>query len=68
MTLFIAKYDLEKREYLGDNMIVETGSVALVRADDIRAAEAKLEDHLNRPDPYGTSYRIVNVELSACIE
>lgn len=68
MTLFIAKYDLEKREYLGRDSIVETGSVALVKAENLKEAEEKLEENLNRPDPYGTSYRIVNVEISRCIE
>jgi len=62
--LFIAKITVEIHRYMADSESVEE-IVAIVRAEDERAAEQKVRDHYDKKcDPYCVHYSVINLVLT----
>jgi hypothetical protein len=67
-TLYLATFDREKVEYMSETGRKPKPMIRLVRAHGLIDAELKLKAEVERFDPYGTSYYVHNLDITACIE
>jgi hypothetical protein len=68
VTLYLATFDREKVDYMSETGRKPKPMIRLVCAESMSEAEVKLKAEVERFDPYGTSYYIHNLEITACIE
>jgi hypothetical protein len=68
MTLFLAAFNLKRVVYMSDGPSKTSPKIRLVRAKGVDEAEQKLKAETERNDPYGVSYYVVDLDITACIE
>lgn len=69
MNLYLATFNLQKSSYMEDSS-QEPGPqmIRLIKAEFMGDAEDLLRKEVERYDRYGTSYSIINLDISACIQ
>ena len=66
--LYLATFGLQRTSYMQDKSPPPVPKIRLIRANHIVDAEDMLREEVERNDPYGTSYSIVDLEITACIQ
>jgi hypothetical protein len=66
--LYLATFGLQRTSYMQDKSPPAVPKIRLIRANHIIEAEDMLRDEVERNDPYGTGYSVVDLEITACIQ
>lgn len=66
--LYLATFSLERTSYMQEKSSPPEPKIRLIRAENILAATDLLLYQMEKNDPYGTSYRVEDLEISECIQ